>query len=152
MAFVASEMAFSGWGYRFGVVSVGTASPVSGVIRFQFDCRGVVADGVDVIAGVEVGGAASVMGGSRIGLQADGFVVGCDGGVPLSGEHMAVPVLKCGDGVRVGKVRWYLVVYDDDLGGIWRLKLSSIAWLCPSGRVDVAGRCHYCDGDDHHDN
>ena len=44
---------FIGFRCRSGLVGVSTESSASGVIRFQFDCRGVVGDGLGVVAGVD---------------------------------------------------------------------------------------------------
>ena len=88
---------------------------MSGVIRFQFDCPGVVCDCVGLVAGVEIGRKAGIVRAYRAGLRTDGFVVVYDGGVLPSGEYMVIAAPKRGDAVRVSKVLRYLVIYDNYL-------------------------------------
>ena len=55
MASVATAMALSGPGCVSRIVGPGTASPVSGVARFQFNRRGVAGNGIGVVADLAVG-------------------------------------------------------------------------------------------------
>ena len=56
-----------------------------------------------------------MVGAGNLGLEPDGLVVGCGGGVPRAVRYVVVALSVVGDRLRVGEPIGWAVVCDDDL-------------------------------------
>lgn len=91
-------------------MGMGPASPVSGVVGFEFYGRGLVCESFVVVPAVHISGTPGLVHSGHLWLDSDCFVVGANRREPGCVPHVGVALAIGGDRLWVGQSGWRVLV------------------------------------------